>query len=197
MSDADQRPPIEVPHGERSANPMLDAEFIIAEAMILDLERGMGRIKYRPAAEHAVRSLIAAGWTPPAATGANDEASRLRALIATLRAHLDEDNAHMHRMHEAEQAAVLAHQRISMAAMNQAFSLEKEAAAAVKLRNEPEPTMTYTQIAKGLMKLSDLGKNAAKRDQKRVAKPKSVETVAMTLPGMDDAAERADAEGGR
>lgn len=188
MTAVEKRPPIEVPHGERSGNPMLDAEFIIAEAMILDLERGMGRIKYRPAAEHAVRSLIAAGWTPPAAAGANDEESRLRALIATLRAHLDEDNVHMHRMHEAEQAAVLAHQRISMSAMNQAFSLEREAAAAVKLRNEPEPTMTYTQIAKGLMKLSDIGKNAAKRDQKKAAKARPVETVAVTLPGLENAA---------
>lgn len=188
MSDADERAPIEVPHYERSGNPLLDAEFIIAEAMILDLERGMGRIKYRPAAEHAVRSLIAAGWTPPASNGADDETSRLRALIDTLRAHLDEDNVHMHRMHEAEQAAILAHQRISMAAMNQAFTLEKEAAAAVKVRNETEPTMTYTEIAKGLHKLSAIGKNAAKRDQKRVAKVKSAETVAVTLPGLEDAA---------
>lgn len=185
MDVATQRPPIEVPHYERSGNPHMDAEFIIAEAMILDLERGMGRIKYRPAAEHAVRSLIAAGWTPPAAAGANDETSRLRALVAALRAHLDENNIHMHRMHEAEQAAVLAHQRISMSAMNQAFSLEKEAAAAVKLRNEPEPTMTYTQIAKGLHKLSDLGKNAAKRDQKKAVKVKPAETVAVTLSGLE------------
>lgn len=187
MGDTAQRPPIEVPHGERSGNPMLDAEFIIAEAMILDLERGMGRIKYRPAAEHAVRSLIAAGWTPPASNGADDETSRLRMLIDTMRAQVNENNAHMHRMHEAEQAAVLAHQRISMAAMNQAFSLEKEAAAAVKLRNEPEPTMTYTQIAKGLRKLSDLGKNAAKRDQKKAVKVKPAETVAVTLPGLEAA----------
>lgn len=184
---ATQRPPIEVPHYDRSANPVFDAEWIVAEAMILDLERGMGRIKYRPAAEHAVRSLIAAGWTPPAATGANDEESRLRVLVATLRAHLDENNAHMHRMHEAEQAAILAHQRISMAAMNQAFKLEKEAAAAVKVRNESEPTMTYTEIAKGLMKLSDVGKNAAKRDQKKPAKAKPVETGAVTLPGLENA----------
>jgi len=187
VNNAAHRPPIEVPHAERSGNPMLDAEFIIAEAMILDLDRGMGRIKYRPAAEHAVRSLIAAGWTPPADGGDDDEASRLRALIATMRAHLDEDNAHMHRMHEAEQAAILAHQRISMAATNQAFSLEKQAQAAVKLRNEPEPTMTYTEIAKGLMKLSDIGKDAAKRDQKKAAKAKPVETVAATLPGMENA----------
>lgn len=188
MTDAGRRPPIEIPHGERSANPMLDAEFIIAEAMILDLENGMGRVKYRPAAEHAVRSLIAAGWTPPASSGADDEASRLRALIDTLRAHLDEDNVHMHRMHDAEQAAILAHQRISMAAMNQAFALEKEAREAVKLRNEPEPTMTYTEIAKGLMKLHNIGKNAEKREQAKAAKTKPVETVAVTLPGLENAA---------
>lgn len=186
MDEAAHRPLIEVPHGERSPNPMLDAEFIIAEAMILDLANGMGRIKYRPAAEHAVRSLIAAGWTPPASNGADGETSRLRALIDTMRAQMDEDNAHMHRMHEAEQAAVLAHQRISMAAMNQAFALEEEAAAAVKVRREPEPTMTYTEIAKGLHKLSEIGKNAAKRDQKKAAKPKPVETEAVTLPGMEE-----------
>ena len=29
MSDTTHRPPIEVPHGERSANPALDAELII------------------------------------------------------------------------------------------------------------------------------------------------------------------------
>lgn len=185
MSDAAQRPPIEVPHAERSGNPILDAEFIIAEAMILDLAGGMGRIKYRPAAEHAVRSLIAAGWTPPAGDGADDETSRLRALIDTMRARLDEDNAHMHRMHEAEQAAILAHQRISMAAMNQAFALERQAKEAVKLRGEPEPTMTYTEIAKSLMKLSDVGKNAAKRDQKKAAKAKPAETVAVALPGLE------------
>src|SRR3954471_1263481 len=115
MSDTTHRPPIKVPHGERSANPVLDAEWIVAEAMILDLANGMGRIKYRPAAEHAVRSLIAAGWTPPAGDDPDDEASRLRAVINTMRAHMDEGNVHMHRMHEAEQAAILAYQRISMA----------------------------------------------------------------------------------
>ncbi|NUQ98312.1 MAG: hypothetical protein HOY79_17770 [Streptomyces sp.] len=187
MSDATHRPPIEIPHGERSANSVLDAEWIVAEAMILDLDGGMGRIKYRPAAEHAVRSLIAAGWTPPAGSDTDDETTRLRALIDTMRAHMDEDNVHMHRMHEAEQAAILAHQRISMSATNQAFSLERQAKEAVKLRNEPEPTMTYTEIAKGLMKLSDIGKNAAKRDQKKPAKAKDLETVAATLPGLESA----------
>lgn len=185
MSDATHRPPIEVPHYDRSANPVLDAEWIVAEAMILDLERGMGRIKYRPAAEHAVRSLIAAGWTPPAGKGADDETSRLRAVINTMRTQLDENNAHMHRMHEAEQAAILAHQRISLAAMNQAFKLEKQAKEAVKLRNEPEPTMTYTEIAKGLMKLSDIGKNAEKRDRAKAAKTKPVETADVALPGLE------------
>lgn len=47
--------------------------------------------------------------------------------------------------------------------------------------------MTYTEIAKGLHKLSEIGKGAAKRDQKNAAKAKPAETVAVTLPGLEAA----------
>lgn len=188
MSDAGQRPPIEVPHYERSTNPAVEAEFIVAEAMILDLDNGMGRIKYYPAARHAVRSLIAAGWTPPSPDG-GDEVERLRKQIAVMQAHVDENNAHMNRMHEREQAAMLARQRMSSAALQQAHKLQNAATEYVKVRKEPEPTMTYSQVAKGLLKFADIGSTTERRelDKAADARAKPVETVAAALPGLDDA----------
>jgi hypothetical protein len=186
MDNADQRTPIEVPHGERSADQIINAEFIIAEAMILDLANGMGRIKYYPAARHAVSSLLAAGWTPPSSEG-GDEAERLRKQLATMQAHMDENNAHMRRMHDQQQASELACQQMSSAALIQAQKLEQAVVEAVRGREEPEPTMTYSQVAKGLMKFSDLRHRVEKRELAKAAKAKPVETVAVTLPGLEGA----------
>ena len=183
---ADLRPPIDVPHGERSTNPVIEAEYIIAEAMILDLSNGMGRIKYCPAARHAVSSLIAAGWTPPS-PGEDDAAERLRNLYAVMQAHMDENNMHMARMHTQEQASELARQRMSSAALQQAHRLQNDALEAVKVRKEPEPTMTYSEVAKGLMKFADIGSSTERRELDKAAKAKAetVETVSVMLPGME------------
>ena len=188
MSAAGDRPPIEVPHYARSGNPILDAEFIIAEAAILDLDNGMGRIRYFPAAKHAVLSLVAAGWTPPGADGGDDEASRLRRQIAIMQAYVDENNAHMDRMHDREQAAELARQRMSSAAIQQAHKLQNAVIETVRGRKEPEPTMTYTEVAKGLLKFADIGRDTERRELDKAAKAraKPVETVAVTLPGLGD-----------
>lgn len=189
---------IEVPFYERDGGED-EAVWAVAEAMRLTVnDMRVGRIEFSAGAKRAVRALIAAGWIPPCGDS-SDEADRLRALLANMQQHLDEALAYSARMHDSEQAAELARQRVSMAALNQAFALEEKAAAA-KRSGEPEPTMTYTEIAKGLHKLSEIGRSAsgAKRGEKQSAKPKpaakakadarSVETVAMTLPGLEDAA---------
>jgi hypothetical protein len=139
---------VTVPHSERG-NFADDAEYTIAEAMRLHAADSPGRIKFRPGATLAVRSLLAAGWTPPGE--GSDEAARLRLALEQMQRELDDMRASAAWAHEAEEKANV--RRGGMAAtLTRTVANLREQAKVAAADGEPEPTLPVTKVAAALEK---------------------------------------------
>lgn len=140
---------IAVPHDE-SYSVEAAAQYVIAESMRLTADGAPGRIKFRPGAELAYWSLLAAGWTPPGLEG-DDEAARLRKVLEATRRELDELRASSAWAHEAEEKAN--DRRAGMAVMlTRTVASLRELAHVAEADGKPEPTLPVTKVAAALEK---------------------------------------------
>lgn len=155
---------VTLPHAERG-NFREEAGYVVAEAMRLTVVPETGRVKFWPGARLAVDSLIAQGWTPPAA-GESGEAAGLRATLLRLQRELDAERERGQRL-EAE-AREMDRRRGALATpMLGTVQSMRELAKVAAVDGLPEPTYTATKVADALEAV--LRKDSTRRTKAKAA----------------------------